>query len=256
MEPGIAKGNLITWPFHQPRWAASLWMPFLGSLMWPFGMLIGLGWSVEAIGGLARSPAHSLPRSRDLARILKHGLVVIVAIIFYFVIPLLILSTVFEFRWVTEIWDLIVAIWRALTHSSQKSLSATIIETLVKLLANSAAPIIYLLIATPLFFVARLRYALTGHVRSFFNVFGNIYVCFRSAGEILLYLFFGAITRGVIAIILAVVVGTVVGTIIPIALGAANNWILSYLAAKIAKQMYERDRIGVPSHHGSAVVSS
>ena len=238
------KGNAVSWPFHQQGWPGSLWMPLIGSSLWPFGLLISLGWSVEAICRLGRGAAQPLPRSRDLARIFKHGFVVMAAIFLYFVIPLAILYKLVEFSWITEIWDLIVAVWQALTHTSDTPLTATVIKFLLKLLANSTAPIVYMLIASPLFLVARLRYALTGQVRSFFNLFGNVGACFQSIGEILLYLFLGVVTKIAITFILAVVAPTVVGVGIPILLSAANTWILAYLAAKVAKKMYEQDGIG------------
>lgn len=237
-------GTLVTWPFHQPAWAASLWMPLLGSSLWPFGLLINLGWSIEAIGQLARDASSTLPRVQHLARILKHGIVVVIAASVYFIIPLFILSQIIEFSWIEEIREIIVAIWNGLTHSDKASIVSAIWKLFFKLLANSTAPIIYLLVASPLFLVARLRYALTGQVRSFFNLTGNLAVCFRSMGEILLYLFLATITRGAITLILAAVAGTIIGIVVPIALAAANTWILAYLAANVARQMYERDGIG------------
>ncbi|HVU44881.1 MAG TPA: DUF4013 domain-containing protein [Terracidiphilus sp.] len=219
-------------------------MPLIASSLWPFGLLISLGWSVEAICRLARGAAQPLPRTRDLARIFKHGFVVTAALFLYFIIPLAILYKLVEFSWITEAWDLVVAVWQALTHTNKTPLIATVVQFLLKLLANSTAPIVYLLVASPLFLVARLRYALTGQVRSFFNLFGNVVACFQSVGEILLYLFLGVVTRLAITFILAVMAPTIVGVSIPVVLAAANTWILAYLAAKVAKKMYEQDGIG------------
>jgi FHA domain/Protein of unknown function (DUF4013) len=243
-------GNAVTWPFHQRDWLTSLWMPVSASFLWPFGLLIGLGWSVDAIGRRGRGITPSLPRTRDLATVLKHGFVVMAMVFLYFVIPLAILYKLVEFSWIVEIWHLVVEIWKAITHTNKTPLMASFLGFLLKLLVNSTAPIAYLAIATPLFLIARLRYALTGQVRSFFNLTGNILVCFRHVGEVLLYLFLGVVTRVVLAMILAVVAGTVIGVVIPILLNAANTWVLAYLAGNLAKEMHEKDRIGMPAYRG------
>jgi len=247
------KGNAVTWPFHQPAWTMSLWMPLLGSFLWPFGMLITLGWSIEATGKLALQSPSPLPGVRSLARILKHGIVVVAAIFLYFIIPLFVISQVVEFSWLAEIWELVIAIWSGLTHTSHSSIVSSVLKLLLKLLANSTAPLVYIIFATPLFLAARLRYALTGQIRSFFNLTGNIAVCFRLIGEILLYLFLGAVTRAAIAFVLALAAGTVIGLLIPLALAGANTWILAFLAANVAKQMHERWGIGVSEMQGVPV---
>lgn len=242
------QGNVVTWPFYQPGWLGGIWMPLSGSILFPFGMLITLGWSVVAISRRGWGIVPSLPRTRELASILKHGFVVAMMAFLYFVIPVAILSKLTEYSWALEIWDTAIEILKVIFHQSKTPLMVTFSKFLLKIATDALAPLIYTAIAAPLFLVARVRYAMTGQVRSFFNLPRNIMTCFRQVGEILLYIFLAVVTRAAIGFLLALVAPTVIGVIIPIALNAANVWILAYLAGNLAREILNREgtRAGQP----------
>ncbi len=114
-------------------------------------------------------------------------------------------------------------------------------------------PTIYLILATPLFLVARLRYALTGKMRSFFNVFGNLMDCFRHIGRILLYVFLAAVTRLAVAAVGGLLAITGIGLMVPLLLGAANVWILAYFAGDLAAAVYEQEKSANSARASSSV---
>lgn len=228
--------NAITWPFSQPEWYLSLWMP----LAWlvPFGQFLSLGWSVEAIGRRGRNQSQLLPQPGDVVCIFKYGFAVIFFGLIYFALPLAIMTWVFELTWLQTTWELIVSLWDLFWHKESQSLISLIVTYTIKIVSDSAAPILYLAVAIPMFLTARIRYGLTGRALSFLKLYANLVFCIRYVGDILLYFFLSAVLR-IVALMLASLLLAVplLGQALPFVLGAASIWIRAYWAGDLAQKM-------------------
>ena len=200
-----------------------------------------VGRRYTAAGTPQRAAVAADERSR---RILKDGFVVTAIAFVYFAIPLVVMAKLLEWSGLEQLRELIVLVWNILLQRPHESMGSFLLKEAFHLLANSTAPVVYLAFATPMFVAARLRYALTGQLRSFFNLLGNLIVCFRHLGGMLLYVFLSTVTSAAIAFLGAILVWTGIGLVVPIVLGAANIWILAYLAGNLAAEMYQQDGIG------------
>src|ERR1700704_4079988 len=86
-----ARGNVLTWPFHQERWLGSLWIPllwwiFIPPILFPLGTVPAIGWMLDAAARHGRQDPRLLPESRDLGRMIKWGLILPAVGLLYFVI--------------------------------------------------------------------------------------------------------------------------------------------------------------------------
>jgi hypothetical protein len=247
------RGNAITWPFLEPRWHASVWMPFLWWAFPPFGLYIGLGWSLEAIRRQAIGDPQRLPRAQDLSPMMRHGFVVFLMTFLYFWIPLAVLAKIFEWNWLLQMWESMIWIWNAVLHRPQEPLLAFLTRQTLKLLANASVPALYVALAVPLFVAARIRYALSGKIRSFFNLLGGVLLILRHLGGMLLYLFLAAVTQTALVILGLLFATTGIGLMVSAILGGAGIWILSYLGGNLAQEVYQKDQSRKARTDGASV---
>ena len=248
--------NAITWPFFQPEWYLSLWMP----LAWiiPFGQFLSLGWSVDAIGRRGRKQFQLLPQPGDIIRIFKYGFVIIFFALFYFALPLTIMSWVLGLTWLQTTWTFLIAIWDLFWHKQSQSLISLIITYIIKIVSDSAAPILYMAVAVPMFLTARIRYALTGQLRSFVKLYANLAFCIRHVGNILLYFFLSSVLRIVIILLSSVFLAVpFLGQVLPVALVAMGISIRAYWAGDLAQKMSASEsRVRAIQNDLSATTSS
>lgn len=240
----LDQGNALTWPLKQRHWFKSAWMPLSWWMFPPFGYLLSLGWSVDAVGRLARKESQLLPRPTDLGLILTRGFVVMVMMFLYFWIPLLVLAKLLEWNWLIEVWAIALWLWQAFTGKPHDNLFLFLVRQAFRILSNAMIPAIYVAMAAPLFLAARIRYAITGKFGSFFNLFGNISLVFRHLDGILSYLFLALLTRAGLALILMLFASTVVATPVSLLLGGVGVWMLAYIAGNLAGRVCEELRNG------------
>lgn len=190
-EPKKSIFSPLTWPFHEHRWIASMWISALWWLIVPtFGisLLVNLGWFVDAIGRRGRKDPQLLPPSRDLLVMAWDGLVFLMMWTLYFTIPLLIIGALFEWTWATFMSDSVrfaadwVYYWVASLFSAQtqpQSLADFFLAQEQRYTLSWLVPIVYGVAATPMFIVALSRFAVTRKITSFFKVFTNLFLLFR-----------------------------------------------------------------------------
>lgn len=234
--PAEQSRNVLIWPFQEQGWPSSLWMTFAWLL--PLGQLVTFGWSVEALGRRARSQSPLLPQSRDLARILFYGLVIVVVWVVYFLIPVSVMVWLFNLSWLQVAWQFFVLLWDAFLHRPHESLALFLTGRVLQELSNSAAPLVYLAIATPLFLAGWVRFAVTGHWWSFLRFVSNGLFCLRHIGDVLLYLFLSAALRTAMLLLSSVVMAIpVLGQLAAITLSSAAVWIRVGIATPLAAKM-------------------
>jgi len=247
--PGVGTrtpGNVFTWPFHQDRWWDSLWMPLLWWIP-IFGTLISFGWSIGVIRRRARRQPE-LPRSNDLGTVLKDGFVVALMSIVYFVIPSLLSIVLIEYKLFAVAWNLVKSGWVGFIFNPGKVLWMIAERgALESLLAAGIIPVFCLLLAWPFFVVGELHYAITGKIRSFLNVFGNLALLFRHFGGFLSYLFFVFLVRlalyGLSSLLTPVLALTVIFAVVAFVVPpVVAHWITAHLAGTLAREIYDDKR--------------
>jgi hypothetical protein len=236
------RGNALTWPFKENRWYLSLWMPLAWWVLPPFGLFLSLGWSVDAVGRMARDEAESLPEISDIGSILKRGLVVLVMACLYFFIPLFIIAKIVEWNWLLQASDFFVWLWNIIRHKPHEAFFPFLARQIVKAAATATAPAIYVAIAAPLFLAARIRYSLYGKASSFFNVFASVWLVIRNLEGVVLCLFWSVLAEVALGFVGLLLAATGIGLPGTVIVGAAGIWILAYSAGSLAAQVYEKDQ--------------
>ena len=230
-------GNAFTWPFFQRSWLLSVWMPTAWAI--PFvGNLLALGWSVDAIRRRALDDSDLLPQPEDIVSHMAKGFVVFVLGILLLILPLLLIGWLMSWSWLLPIWDTVVLLWKAFWHQAHEKIASYLLRNALVFLSDAAAPTVFVALAAPLFFVGRLRYAITGEMRSFFRLFANTRFCLRFIGDILLYFFLSMVLRFaflVLAILLLAI--PVFGQLLPFVLGGVATWMRAYWAGGLACKM-------------------
>src|SRR5882672_3499003 len=186
-----ARGNVLTWPFHQEHWLGSLWIPllwwiFIPPVVLPIGAVPAIGWSLDAIARRGRQDARLLPESRDLWRMIKHGLIFLAVWLIYFAIPPVVYGTAVlmnEQYANSALNDLLLKtaqwgdtyIYHVIfgTPSEDFSTISNQFERLARgeelsTLLFALAAGLYVVLVVPVFTAGMVRFALTGKARSFF----------------------------------------------------------------------------------------
>jgi hypothetical protein len=186
-------GNAITWPFHQANWFSSLWMVLLGWLPLPMPMTINFGWLLDAAGRRGRGETELLPKAHNLPRIYLHGLIFWLMVVLYFVIPLALLGMIYasEVAQLSAAFDEWLATWflnlgiqganaviavatdLRIGLYPQPSLVEFFVDAMERYAAVIWAPMVYCVLAFPLFLAGSVRFAITGKARSYFQVLHN-----------------------------------------------------------------------------------
>jgi hypothetical protein len=231
-------GNFLTWPLQQKGWPGNLWI----LLLWPapfFGQIISSGWSVNAIGRRGRHDECAVPSPSDFVAIFRQGMITLLMFVVYFVIPIFIIGLITDSSWLSLTWNLIVTLWNLYRHETTQSLPSVLIGYAIQIFQHAVTPIVYILIATPMFLAARVRYGLTDSALSFFNLYRNAIFCFTHIGEMLLYFFFSWLFRIAVIFLLTLLLAIpVVGLFAPLVIGAVGIWVRAWWAGGLAQQMF------------------
>jgi hypothetical protein len=272
-----ARGNVLTWPFHQEHWLGSLWIPllwwiFIPPIVFPLGTVPAIGWVLDAAARRGRQDSRLLPESRDLGRMIKYGLIFAAVGLLYFVIlPLvfyaaLFLNEQYANKQLSDVMAQSIQWGYAFvghaffgtpspdfsTISNQYARLAR--EEEIVTLASTLVAGLYIVLVVPLFAAGTVRFALTGKARSFFHIFGNLGLFLTHLGGFLKFFFLYFVIGAVLAWLTFVFAVTVV---IPIVLVASGFWITAYLAGNLAHgiwQSSEKIRAAAGASAPSAVV--
>jgi len=239
--------NALTWPFHQEQWWTSIWMPCLWWIP-VIGTVISSGWTVGVIRRRAARQSE-LPPPDDLNRVVKDGITVAVMSILFFVVPSLIFLTLAQFKLFELVMQLAKYGWIDLLFNPGKVLWMVAEKGAIEyLLEVGIISTVCTLAAWPFFVIGELRFALTGKILSFFNLFGNINLMFRHLRGLVSYLFLVLSLRlalYTLSIILtsALVVTVVLALVTFIAPPVIAHLISARLAGTLAREMHEQEHI-------------
>ena len=226
-------------------------------MLWivPFGIFPTLGWSLEVVRRRALKKVNLLPPLK-LVQMCRRGFVICVFWQIYFTIPIFIIAFFFERTWLQLTWQLILNIWHIFTHQSQQSLATVFITYLLKLLSDAFAAVAYAAVASPMFLIARLRYAVTDRAGSFFRLIGNAAFFLFHPGEVLFYFFKSSCLRIVMLFLAGLLVSIpLLGQIATIILAAVGIWMRGYWAGAIATDMVPSGQVDLHSFStGSGIV--
>lgn len=204
----------------------------------PFGNFLALGWSLDAIRRRALDDSDLLPRPEGMVSLMARGFVVFVLWILMFVIPLAVIGWLMSWSWLLPIWNTVVLLWKVFWHQPHENIASYLLRNALVFLSDAAVPAVYVAIVAPLFFVGRLRYAITGKGISFFRFFANIGFCLHFIGDVLRYFFFSTLLRfafAVLAILLLAIPGF--GQLLPFVLGGVAMWMRAFWAGSLACKM-------------------
>lgn len=248
-------GNFLTWPFHQKGWVPSLlvitllfWLPlslFAVPLFWiPFfwwiplaGVLASLGWVMEATRRRGRKDVRLLPQARHAGRMFLEGFVLGLMWLGYFVIPLILMKAWAAEEWDARIQELIQWVFNVILSRPHEAFSDITGRMASLYVTEHVGPLILVALAIPLFAAAEVRYALTKHLWSFFNVPGNALLLLTHLGGFLRLAFFS---------LMALIAGIALVAVLPfmaIPATAAFLWVVAYLQGGLAMQICEKGRL-------------
>ena len=272
------EGNALTWPFHQYHWWEGLWMPFLWWIPF-FGPIVSFGWFVRVIRKRATSSYDELPRAQEFPQIAKDGLIVGVMAILYFLVPIFLILFFCEYEVLAKGLVLLKGGWIGIIFSPYRTIRAMAEQGAFQYILDiGVVPTICAIIAWPLFILGELRYSITGKIRSFFNLFGNIGLGFRYFGDLFVYalsVFMIRIALYLLPAIFATLLGStvflapvaIVLLVVPVAIA---HWVVAHLAGTLGRvvcdgrhlvpkrQSYPANQITMPSltEHAWDVIDS
>lgn len=192
-----ARGNVLTWPFHEEHWLGSLWIPllwwiFIPPIVFPIGTVPAIGWLLDATARRGRQDARLLPESRDLPRMIKYGLIFAGVWLLYFVIPPLVFSAavLLNEQYANERLSGVMAqsiqwgygfIGHVIFGTPSEDFSTIsnqyarlVREEEITTLLSTLVAGLYIVLIVPLFVAGTVRFALTGKARSFFHILVNL----------------------------------------------------------------------------------
>jgi hypothetical protein len=268
-------GNALTWPFHQEKWFEGIWIPLLAGLCAtifvpalivtfsaPFllpivlvmlvGLLLGVGWTIDAMKRQACQDSRLLPEIKDMGRMFKDSLILSVGV-FCFAFPLAIFAILVQFNkqytinvqfeWMVDWTKWGFAYIHHLISGTACENFASICaryQTFIRraeirnLLVHSLAPL-YIALAIPMFAAGMIRFALTEKFGSFFHVFGNAGLLFRHFGGFVKFIFLFFVLTGTLALSL-VFIETL---LVPLLWFACSFWITAKFAGGLAAEVWK-----------------
>jgi len=237
------RGNALTWPFHQHHWWTSIWMP-MTNWFWFFGFprLLSIGWANDAIRRRVHGDVDLLPRISDLGTHFKVGVVVLVMGFVYLVLPGMVASWILQVLWWEHLSQILHLLSGWVTGHAPPNFGNSLRNNVLDMISDASAQFVFGLIAIPLFIIARIRYAVTGRISSFFRLFSNIWLSFMNIANLLVYFFVACLLLVAINFLNGLLLFTVIGLVIPIVLSGVNIWMLTYFAAPIARCVLEHEK--------------
>jgi len=231
------QGGAFRWPFFQPSWGKSLWMPLLWAV--PLGNFLSAGWSLEAVRRRSAGARQLLPQPEDIAAMFARGFAVYFFWFFYFAIPLLVIGWICGWAWLEPIWQLIVQLYDIATHKPHEPFISFLVGRCLVFLTDASAPLVYVAVAGPLFLAAQLRYAETGRASSFLRLIANTWFCMRHIGDMLRYFFFASLLRIALAFLAVLLLAVpVIGQLLPFVLVTLGIWTRAYWAGEIGAKLH------------------
>ena len=253
--------NPFTWVFHQKGWLKSVWILLIGWFFTPLPMTLSFGWMIDAIGRRARGDAERLPRARDLLHMVRDGLVVWLALVLIFVIPLMFFAVAFawdnQFVWdkivawllggilnpIIPIYDEIAQFVNAVTFGAfgtlpvfeqleHVTLLQLIQELVVAILSLALIYVVYLAFATLAFLGGTVRFASSRKTGDYLHVFRNFSVAMAHLWRFAVVL----LLLGLLVFVSGWLAASVVGSILVVTFGV---WITADIIGRLGARLKE-----------------
>ena len=266
--PGPKRSALspLTWPFYEPSWMAGMWIPLLWWIFIPLipapplallalvgGMLLNIGWFLDAVRRRGHRDPNLLPHCTSFLVMLKDGFVFLLMCTFYFTIPLLLIGVLFQWSWNSLVLDaaswaghwVYYWIFASARDSSPETLSAFVAGQEQSMVLSWLAPVVYLFISIPLFVVATVRFAVTRKFLSYFKVIRNLLLLLRHFPSflflsLLAMVWYGLLCGGALVINqVGFFLQPFLGAVTAMLLLPATLWVAAYLAGNFGRHLCE-----------------
>lgn len=258
--------NPFTWVFHQKGWLGSIWILLIGWFFTPLPMTLSFGWMLDAIARRARGDSQRLPQARDLLHMVRDGLVVWLAIVLIFALPIVVFGVVFAVvdseaanqitAWVLgRILNPYFPTWNSFANLVNEIgifgilptfglLEPISFERLVgELIAQAAGLllfyIMYIVIATLGFLAGTIRYALSRRVADYFHPLHN----FRLAAAHLWRFIVVVLLLSLLHYVNAILLLSTIGSILVFTFGI---WIIADIVGRLGARLKELQAAGMP----------
>ena len=233
----------LTFPFRGSRGLARIWwMPF-ATLIPVFASMLLRGWRLDLIRRVSREDPEPLPDVRDTGRFLANGAVLLV-MAFLYNLPLTVFVLVFGFGKIAAALDVFWWALQNLFTEGAGTFWAIVGGLVMELLVESIAPILFLVAVYPLYRMAVIRFALSGELRCFFQVFRNLRLCFRLMPEIFLVFFVDFIALRLLRWTARALITFGVGVVIAPLTTALYFWTTGHLFGQVAARVAQLDGKG------------
>ena len=251
--------NPFTWVFHQKGWAGSIWILLVGWFFTPLPMTLSFGWMIDAIARRARGDSQRLPQPRDLLHMVRDGLVVWLAVVVIFAVPIVVFGAVFAVAdaeagnrmtaWVLgRIFNPYIPTWNEFAKIANTIGVFGILPTfgllepigflqlIGEILAGAAGLVLfymaYLVIATLGFLAGTVRFALSRKVGDYLRLLHN----FRLAAAHLWRFVVVALLLTALHFVNTILVASAIGSILAITFGI---WIMADIVGRLGARLKE-----------------
>jgi len=226
----------VVWPFRRPNWPERMWWLPLVHFVPMFNFIIMRGWRLDVVRRMSRNEPQPLPDLRDFGRFFADGLI-LWAMTGVYLLPQILLLALFGFKPIEA--GLTVLFWLFRTLAGDAVSFGTVLADLgLAALVSVILPIVYWLGTYPLYRVAMVRYAVTGKVSTFFDLFTNIRIAgttFTAVMTVFIFEFLAATAFGLLS---GALISTFIGSIaVPLVLFPALYWTTAYLFGVLGRHI-------------------
>jgi serine/threonine protein kinase len=199
----------VTFPFKIPDWPSRLWVvPFLAYI--PIADLIFLrGWRLELVRRMGRGERNPLPtvtRLEDYFSFFFQGCVLWFMTFLYAGVPFIIIFSTGSGFW-GGFFELLGWGWDFLfSRQEQRALGDVLSDNAKRAAVRLGIEFAWLVISSPLYRAAMIRYAFTGGIGAFFSIPSNVAFVYRNRnlfGKVYLFSFAFGILSSIAASLLA-----------------------------------------------------
>lgn len=228
--------NPFTWVFHQNGWLGSVWILLIGWFFTPLPMTLSFGWMIDAIARRARGDPERLPKARDLLHMVRDGLVVWLAVVLIFAVPIVVFGGAFAFldteaanritAWVLgRIFNPYIPAWDAFANFVNAIGAFGMVPTfgllepisfeqlITEIIAQGAGLLLfymaYLVIATLGFLAGTVKFALSRKVGDYLHPFANFQLAAAHLWRFIVVLLLLTALHYVNAILLVSTIGSI-----------------------------------------------
>ncbi len=218
----------LIWPFQRPDWIERMWWLPLVHFVPVFNFIIMRGWRLDVVRRVSRNEPQPIPDLRDFGRFFADGLILWAMTGLYF-LPQIFLLALFGFKPIEV--GLTVLFWLFQTVTGDAiSFGALLADLGLAALVSVILPIVYWLATYPLYRVAMVRYAATGKVGVFFDVFTNLRIAGANFAAVMTLYIFEFLATMAFGMLSSALLSTVFGAVaVPLVLFPALYWTTAYL---------------------------